>query len=249
MSRRRSHASSLDTTLARVLADSRSRAPPPLPADFEAFPPLPLHRPQARRAATPTELLTPPSSPSPEDQPNGRMGAQQRSQSSSRPLSLAPSSSSPPRLFPTFDDFLPALRLGATHDPSEVEFPARFEPFFDPPSPDSDSDYSFPAFAFSHSSSDSPWCSSTSSHSHALPPTPPRTPVQHFTPPELHLIASLHSGRLPSIAQTSPPSSPEGPIINTGNSGPMLVQEGDWKCGACGFVVRPFPSTPSLQLT
>lgn len=34
-----------------------------------------------------------------------------------------------------------------------------------------------------------------------------------------------------SIDQNNPP------IVNTGNSGPMCVQPGDWFCGQCGFVV------------
>ncbi len=29
----------------------------------------------------------------------------------------------------------------------------------------------------------------------------------------------------------------EPPIVNTGNSGPMCVQAGDWICTGCGFVV------------
>ncbi|KAL8291582.1 hypothetical protein RQP46_002560 [Phenoliferia psychrophenolica] len=55
------------------------------------------------------------------------------------------------------------------------------------------------------------------------------------------ILASLHEGRIPSLQQLAPPlDAPENlsvqPIINTGNHGPMIIQNGDWKCGACTFV-------------
>ncbi|KAL8286644.1 hypothetical protein RQP46_004172 [Phenoliferia psychrophenolica] len=43
---------------------------------------------------------------------------------------------------------------------------------------------------------------------------------------ELDRIRELHDGRTPSQSQISPPSSNYSSIRNTGNSGPMLVQEG-----------------------
>lgn len=37
----------------------------------------------------------------------------------------------------------------------------------------------------------------------------------------------------------------EPPIVNTGNSGPMCVQPGDWICTSCGFVVSTFDMSSS----
>lgn len=61
------------------------------------------------------------------------------------------------------------------------------------------------------------------------------------------LVAELHSGRRPSMAQCCPPDEMETgmipigkgvpEIVNTGNQGPMIVQVGDWMCGVCTFVV------------
>lgn len=64
-----------------------------------------------------------------------------------------------------------------------------------------------------------------------------------LTPDQVQTIANLHQGRIPSVHQLAPPSSHESnrtchpPIINTGNSGPMQVQQGDWTCATCSFVV------------
>lgn len=51
------------------------------------------------------------------------------------------------------------------------------------------------------------------------------------------LIARLHAGRLPSAGQLAPvrTHSVVQPIVNTGNQGPMVAQEGDWRCLACGY--------------
>lgn len=39
----------------------------------------------------------------------------------------------------------------------------------------------------------------------------------------------------------------EPPIVNTGNSGPMCVQPGDWICTSCGFVVSTMPYSFRLR--
>lgn len=86
--------------------------------------------------------------------------------------------------------------------------------------------------------------------SHSLyPSTPPSTPYPLSVSSTQH-IALLHHGRVPTLSQLAPlPTfSPvvshhlsQLPIMNTGNVGPMVVQAGDWHCGACGFTVRsPF---------
>lgn len=86
-----------------------------------------------------------------------------------------------------------------------------------------------------------------------LHPPPPPPPQQYpLTPRDTALIASLHNGRTPSLEQLAPPEHESGggqqPIVNTGNQGRMVVQQGDWACGVCSFVVSlaflPF-SSPS----
>ena len=85
---------------------------------------------------------------------------------------------------------------------------------------------------------------------HSLPPSPPPYHPPHFYPSlprqrtyplsqvEAEAVAHAHNGRVPSLLQLAPPSdSDHAPIINTGNQGPMIVQQGDWSCGVCGFVV------------
>ncbi|GAA6007506.1 hypothetical protein JCM11491_004189 [Sporobolomyces phaffii] len=52
-------------------------------------------------------------------------------------------------------------------------------------------------------------------------------------------IAKLHNGRIPTLEQLCPEPihpSAQPPIVNTGNQGVMVVQQGDWKCGTCSFV-------------
>lgn len=97
-----------------------------------------------------------------------------------------------------------------------------------------------------------------------LPPTPPtysNLPLHlpyPLTQADTNLIASLHNGRTPSLEQLAPPEHEGGgqqPIVNTGNQGPMIVQQGDWACGTCSFVVSFFRSryfcftSPSVELT
>ncbi|KAK4048397.1 hypothetical protein OIV83_004743 [Microbotryomycetes sp. JL201] len=50
-----------------------------------------------------------------------------------------------------------------------------------------------------------------------------------LTRAELEHIAALHDGRIPTAGQTASlvPVNAK-PLINTGNTGPMVVQEGDW---------------------
>ncbi|KAM0786153.1 hypothetical protein ACM66B_006961 [Microbotryomycetes sp. NB124-2] len=57
-----------------------------------------------------------------------------------------------------------------------------------------------------------------------------------LTSRELERIATLHNGRVPRLGQTAPTDQASTtPLINTGNTGPMVMQDGDWTC-ACGFV-------------
>ena len=78
-----------------------------------------------------------------------------------------------------------------------------------------------------------------------------------LSPADTERIAKLHNGRIPTLEQLCPePAHPSAqpPIVNTGNQGVMVVQQGDWKCGTCSFVVslsfRDFlfylPSHPAL---
>ena len=64
---------------------------------------------------------------------------------------------------------------------------------------------------------------------------------------ELHHLASLHNGRVPTNEQMAPAPQVASnglppPIVNTGNHGAMIPQQGDWRCGTCTFVVSSFPS-------
>lgn len=78
----------------------------------------------------------------------------------------------------------------------------------------------------------------------------PQSPGQHgggypsstypLSPADTERIAKLHNGRIPTLEQLCPePAHPSAqpPIVNTGNQGVMVVQQGDWKCGTCSFVV------------
>ncbi|GAA5863322.1 hypothetical protein JCM8547_006946 [Rhodosporidiobolus lusitaniae] len=78
-----------------------------------------------------------------------------------------------------------------------------------------------------------------------LPVSPlPVTTEQAYplSPQDTDRIAKLHNGRIPTLQQLSPPEAVSGlggvqpPIVNTGNSGAMVVQAGDWRCGVCAFV-------------
>ncbi|GAA5988651.1 hypothetical protein JCM5350_003835 [Sporobolomyces pararoseus] len=91
----------------------------------------------------------------------------------------------------------------------------------------------------------------------ALPPSPSPSPTRSsfiqtravlpphqnagypLSPIDTERIAKLHNGRIPTLEQLCPepvhPSS-QPPIVNTGNQGVMVVQQGDWKCGTCSFV-------------
>lgn len=97
------------------------------------------------------------------------------------------------------------------------------------------------------------------------PHSSPQSPCEQINDPayplslaDTHLVASLHNGRVPTMEQLAPADPVEPglvvgmingsmPIVNTGNQGPMIVQAGDWKCGACAFVVRV--ASPRLILT
>lgn len=82
--------------------------------------------------------------------------------------------------------------------------------------------------------------------------SPPRTTII-LNPKDVEAVAQLHDGRIPSEAQLAPTrgiddESGEGtggraglaPIINTGNVGNFVAQDGDWCCGICGFTVGFF---------
>lgn len=91
---------------------------------------------------------------------------------------------------------------------------------------------------------------------HSLPPSPPpshysplhealpRQPMYPLSEAETETIAHLHNGRVPSLQQLAPrsDSDEQAPIVNTGNQGPMIVQQGDWSCGVCAFVVSGLKS-------
>ncbi|GAA5930768.1 zinc finger Ran-binding domain-containing protein [Sporobolomyces koalae] len=65
------------------------------------------------------------------------------------------------------------------------------------------------------------------------------SPVYPLSPIDTERIAKLHNGRVPTLEQLCPePVNPaaQPPIVNTGNQGVMVVQQGDWKCGTCSFV-------------
>ncbi|GAA5915588.1 zinc finger Ran-binding domain-containing protein [Sporobolomyces salmoneus] len=90
--------------------------------------------------------------------------------------------------------------------------------------------------------SPSPTRSSFSQSAQPLSPhryggTPPG--VYPLSPHDTERIAKLHNGRIPTLEQLCPEPvhpSAQPPIVNTGNQGVMVVQQGDWKCGTCSFV-------------
>ncbi|GAA5877990.1 hypothetical protein JCM16303_002806 [Sporobolomyces ruberrimus] len=60
-----------------------------------------------------------------------------------------------------------------------------------------------------------------------------------LSPIDTERIAKLHNGRIPTLEQLCPEPvhpSAQPPIVNTGNQGVMVVQQGDWSCGTCSFV-------------
>ena len=56
----------------------------------------------------------------------------------------------------------------------------------------------------------------------------------------------VNGGMLDSTSSSSTSNNP--PIVNTGNSGPMCVQPGDWICGTCGFVVSKLTHVGNTSL-
>ncbi|GAA5960886.1 hypothetical protein JCM3765_007524 [Sporobolomyces pararoseus] len=71
----------------------------------------------------------------------------------------------------------------------------------------------------------------------SIPPHP--TAGYPLSPIDTERIAKLHNGRVPTLEQLCPEPvhpSAQPPIVNTGNQGVMVVQQGDWKCGTCSFV-------------
>lgn len=105
--------------------------------------------------------------------------------------------------------------------------------------------------SFSHSS---PFAPRPSYVAPGPEPTPPSSSVS-LSQTDLSQIASLHNGRVPSNEQMAPTPQVASnglppPIVNTGNHGAMIPQQGDWRCGTCTFVVSYFifPSFPPSLL-